>query len=175
MKNTLAITILSTFSFFSLAHTISNQDEYASSAKTIPVESYANETKSDYIEGTTRHIVLFDLKDDVTPAQTKEIIDRFLALKSSKRDGKPYIKNIEVGTGNISKEGQGKGYDLSFTVSFASKGDLNYYVGTPAISDPKYFDANHQKFKDFVGPLLKIEKNPDGSKYVGVLVFDYQL
>ena len=71
MKNTLAITILSTFFFFSLAHTISNQDEYASNPKTIPVESYANETKSDYLEGTTRHIVLFDLKDDVTSSTDK--------------------------------------------------------------------------------------------------------
>ena len=175
MKNTFTIIILSTFSCFSLAHISSNQDEYASSPKRISVERYANETKTDYVEGITKHIVLFDLKDDVTPVQKKEIIDRFLALKGSKRDGKRYIDNIEVGSGNISKEGQGKGYDLAFIVSFGSKGDLNYYVGTPAISDPDYFDANHQNFKDFVGPFLKIEKNPDGSEYVGVLVFDYQL
>ena len=78
MKNTLAITILSTFSFFSLAHTISNQDEYASNPKTIPVESYANETKSDYLEATTRHIVLFDLKDDVLKHRKKKLLTAFL-------------------------------------------------------------------------------------------------
>ena len=95
-------------------------------------------------------------------------------MKNSKRNGEFYIESIEVGVENISKEGQGKGYDLAFIVSFTSKGNLNYYVGTPAISDSDYFDNNHQKFKGFVGPLLKVGKNSDGSDYVGVLVFDYQ-
>ncbi|GLT16926.1 hypothetical protein GCM10007938_07030 [Vibrio zhanjiangensis] len=175
MKISLMMGILSTVSFAVLAHESNNQEEYASSPKPIPVESYAKKTQPQYAEGLTRHIVLFDLKEDVTQSQRQEIIDRFLRLKNSERDGRKYIENIEVGTNNMSKEGQGKGYDLAFVVSFASRGDLNYYVGTPAISDSQYFDNNHQDYKDFVGPFLKVQKNPDGSDYVGVLVFDYQL
>ncbi|MBU2898888.1 Dabb family protein [Vibrio hepatarius] len=175
MKTALTMGIIGSISFSSLAHMNDNQNEYASSAKTISKENYEQKTQPDFENGTTRHIVLFDLKDGITQGQKKEIVTRFLALKNSKRNGKSYIENIEVGAENISKEGQGKGYDLAFIVSFTSKGDLNYYVGTPAISDSDYFDSNHQNFKDFVGPLLKVRKNADGSDYVGVLVFDYQL
>jgi len=175
MKTALTIAIIGSISFSSLAHMNDNQNEYASSPKTILTESYAQKTQPNFEKGITRHIVLFDLKEGVTQQQKQEIVNRFLALKNSKRNGEFYIENIEVGAKNISKEGQGKGYDLAFIVSFTSKGNLNYYVGTPAISDSDYFDNNHQKFKDFVGPLLKVGKNTDGSDYVGVLVFDYQL
>ncbi len=37
---------------------------------------------------------------------------------------------------------------------FSSKGDRNFYVGKPIVTDAKFFDAVHQKFKDFVGPFV---------------------
>jgi hypothetical protein len=175
-KSRLAYLILLSLSCGISAHIIdmNNKAEFSSAPKPIPKNTYSEVTRSKYKAGLTRHIVLFDLKESVTPKEKEEIIKRFLALRSSTRDGKPYIKDIEVGRSNISREGVGKGYDLAFIVSFSSLGDLNYYVGQPAIDDPNYYDAMHQSFKDFVGPFLKVGKNPDGSDNVGVLVFDYQ-
>lgn len=154
---------------------VNNDAEFSSYPQIIEKDKYAETTNPEYKTALTRHVVFFDLKDSVTESQREEIIHRFLELRNSTRYGKPYIHNIEVGHSNISREGVGKGYDVSFIVSFLSQGDLNYYVGQPAISDPKFYDPMHQAFKEFVGPFLKVKKNPDGSDNVGVLVFDYQL
>ncbi|MBV2141955.1 Dabb family protein [Falsochrobactrum sp. TDYN1] len=122
-------------------------------------------TAHDYRPGTVQHIVLFRYKNSVTPAQIKETRERFLALKDeARRDGKPYILRLEAGAQN-SGEGVDHGFQEGFIVTFASEGDRNYYVGTPVVSDPRFYDAAHQRFKDFVGPLLA-EKD-------GVLVFDF--
>ncbi|WGV98259.1 Dabb family protein [Vibrio sp. YMD68] len=173
MKMVRAIALTATLSMPAVAHLNGNENEYSSTAKPIPVKDYAKVTTPNFEKGLIRHIVLFDLKDDVTDVEKQEIVNRFLALRKSTRDGKQYIHNIEAGSQNSSREGQGKGYDLAFMVSFLSQSDLNYYVGTPAISSAQFYDKNHQKFKEFVGPYLKVEKNPGGKDKVGVLVFDY--
>ncbi|TPF73880.1 Dabb family protein [Brucella gallinifaecis] len=122
-------------------------------------------TASEYKPGTIQHIVLFKYKKSVTSAQIQEVRRRFLALKTeAKRNGMPYIQQIEAGAQN-SGEGADKGFQEGFIVTFLSEGDRNYYVGSPVVTDPKFYDQEHQKFKTFVGPLLA---NKDG-----VLVFDF--
>ncbi|MFD1199029.1 Dabb family protein [Brucella gallinifaecis] len=122
-------------------------------------------TAPGYKPGTIQHIVLFKYKNSVTAAQIEEVRKRFLALKTkARRNGKPYIQRLEAGAQN-SGEGADQGFQEGFIVTFRSEGDRNYYVGTPVVTDPKFFDSEHQKFKDFVGPLLA-EKQ-------GALVFDF--
>lgn len=123
-------------------------------------------TASDYKPGTIQHIVLFKYRDGITPAQIMEVRKRFLALKDqARRGGKPYIQRIEAGA-QMSGEGMAHGFQEGFIVTFRSEGDRNYYVGTPVVTDPRFYDPDHQKFKDFVGPLL--------AKKDGVLVFDFK-
>ncbi|MBC2883866.1 Dabb family protein [Ochrobactrum sp. CM-21-5] len=123
-------------------------------------------TSHNYKPGTIQHIVLFRFKETVTPAQIKEVKKRFLALKSqAKRRGKPYIAGLEAGAQN-SGEGVDSGFQQGFIVTFRSEGDRNYYVGSPVVTNARFYDPAHQRFKDFVGPLLA-EKN-------GVLVFDFR-
>lgn len=123
-------------------------------------------TAPNYHPGTIQHIVLFKYKKSVSPAQIKEVRRRFLSLKTeAKRNGKPYIRRLEAGAQN-SGEGVDRGFQEGFIVTFRSEGDRNYYVGSPVVTDSKFYDSAHQKFKDFVGPLLA-EKD-------GVLVFDFK-
>lgn len=127
--------------------------------------SIDNFTAADYKPGTVQHIVLFAYRDSVSPKKIMEVRERFLALKHlSKRNGKPYILDIQAGAQN-SGEGVAHGFQEGFIVSFRSEGDRNYYVGSPVVTDPRFFDPEHEKFKEFVGPLLA-EKD-------GVLVFDF--
>ncbi|MGN7964246.1 Dabb family protein [Brucella sp. 22210] len=123
-------------------------------------------TAPSYHLGAIQHIVLFKYKKSVSPSQIKEVRQRFLALKTeAKRNGKPYITRLEAGAQN-SGEGADRDFQEGFIVTFRSEGDRNYYVGSPVVTDSKFFDPAHQKFKDFVGPLLA-EKD-------GVLVFDFK-
>lgn len=121
-------------------------------------------TAHDYKPGLVRHIVLFRYAPNVTAEQKAEAKDRFLALeREAVRDGRSYIVSIETG-GELSGEGADQGLEQGFIVTFRSQGDRNYYVGQPIVTDPAYFDAAHQSFKDFVGRLL--DQN-------GVIVFDF--
>ncbi|MCT4664398.1 MAG: Dabb family protein [Flavobacteriales bacterium] len=113
---------------------------------------------------TIRHIVLFKYKDSVTDGEKNQVIEKFLALKESKKDGKKYIRDIEYGYQN-SKEGVSKGYEIAFFVTFNSLSDRDYYVGKPFITEMGKYDQAHDDFKAFVGPLLAEEN--------GVLVYDY--
>jgi hypothetical protein len=125
-------------------------------------------TAKDYRPGRTEHIVLFKYKEDITEEQRQLIKKQFMALKSgSKRNGIPYIASIISGSQN-SLEGFSKGYEQAFIVTFRSEGDRNYYVGTPAVSDPQYYDQMHNEFKNFIGPFLRDGEN-------GVLVFDFKV
>ena len=122
-------------------------------------------TTPDFKTGTIQHIVLFRYKPEVGGEQRKEVFDRFLQLKDkAKRDGKPYIVSIKAGAQNMSLEGAGQNFDQAFIVEFRSEGDRNYYVGTPAITDPAFYDPAHQEFKEFVGPFLTEH---------GALVYDF--
>ena len=123
-------------------------------------------TSHTYNPGNIKHIVIFKYKDSVTPKQKKDVIQRFLHLQKSKRPGEksPYIVSIITGSQN-SGEKASMGFEQAFIVTFCSEGDRNYYVGTPVVSDPAYYDRNHAEFKKFVAPLLA-DNN-------GVLVFDF--
>ncbi|HHV70737.1 Dabb family protein [Brucella intermedia] len=123
-------------------------------------------TAGRYKPGTIQHIVLFRFKDGVTAAQIGEVKQRFLALKDqARRNGKPYIVRIDAGA-QSSGEGVSRGFQQGFIVTFRSEGDRNYYVGSPVVTNARFYDPAHQRFKDFVGPLLA-EKD-------GVLVFDFR-
>ena len=125
-------------------------------------------TAKDYRLGRTEHIVLFKYKEDITDEQRQLIKKQFMSLKNgSKRNGVPYIASIITGPQN-SLEGLSKGYEQAFIVTFRSEGDRNYYVGTPAVSDPQYYDPLHNEFKSFVAPFLR-----DGDN--SVLVFDFRV
>jgi hypothetical protein len=125
-------------------------------------------TATTYKPGKLQHIVLFRYDQQVTAAKRDEVVQRFLALQQEcMRDGKPYLQSIETGSQN-SHEGVAHGFEDAFIVTFKSEGDRNYYVGQPFVNDSDYYDPAHQKFKDFVGPLLH---KPIGT--TGVLVFDF--
>ncbi|MBT2621236.1 Dabb family protein [Chryseobacterium sp. ISL-6] len=112
------------------------------------------------------HWVLFKFRSDITPPEKQMVIDRFLALKNSVKNGTSYIPFIEYGyEDNRVKEAGG--FDVAFRVGFSSLKDRDYYVGKPFQTDPGTFDPMHDDFKNFVGPYL----NPTG----GVLVFDYEV
>lgn len=124
-------------------------------------------TDPNYKPGIVRHIVLFRYDASITSEQKTAVRRKFLSLKKRCiRNGKPYIQSIEAGS-QISGEGVGGGFEDGFLVTFKSQGDANYYIGTPIIKDPKFFDPAHEAFKKFVGPLLRQPANPSG-----VLVFD---
>ncbi len=122
-------------------------------------------TAPDFKTGTIQHIVLFRYKPEVGGEQRKEVFDRFLQLKDkAKRDGRPYIVSIKAGAQNMSLEGAGQNFVQAFIVEFRSEGDRNYYVGTPAVTNPAFYDPEHQEFKEFVGPFLTEH---------GALVYDF--
>jgi hypothetical protein len=125
-------------------------------------------TAKDYRPGRTEHIVLFKYKEDITEDQRQLIKKQFMALKNgSKRNGIPYIASIISGS-QSSLEGLSKGYEQAFIVTFRSEGDRNFYVGTPAVSDPQYYDQLHSEFKNFIEPFLRDGEN-------GILVFDFKV
>lgn len=109
------------------------------------------------------HLVLFKFRPNITQAEKQEIINRFMALKNSLKNGKRY-HNIEFGFQN-SKEGLSQGLEIGFRVTFSSEEDRDYYVGKPFLSLPGTYDQDHDAFKSFVGPYLDPNQ--------GVLVFDY--
>lgn len=116
--------------------------------------------------GEVTHIVLFRFRDGITAEQIAEVEIRFRALAGSRHRDDLYITSIRAGFQN-SGEGASGGYELGFVVTFASLGDRNFYVGEPVVTDSAFFDPEHARFKEFVGPFLR-----PGSE--GVLVFDFQ-
>lgn len=123
-------------------------------------------TASDYKPGLVKHIVLLQYAPGVSDETQQEVIDAFLALKKTLRNGNPYIKTIDVGE-QSSGEGVDRGYTQGFIVTFESEGDRNYYVGSPIVNDANYYDQSHAAFKTFVAPLLATPN--------GVLVFDFTI
>ena len=78
-------------------------------------------------EKVLRHIVMYKFKDDVTPAQLKEVIDAFAGLPK-KIDA---IIGFEHGT-NVSKEGKSDGFTHVFVVTFKNEADRDAYIAHPA-------------------------------------------
>lgn len=140
-----------------------NFESLASKNKEIGNNAFTSQT---YNPGYIKHIVIFKYRNGVTPEQKKEVIQRFLDLRKSQRPGEksPYIISIATGA-QSSGENAGLGFEQVFIVTFRSEGDRNYYVGTPVVHDPAYYDSQHAEFKKFVEPLL--------AKNNGVLVFDF--
>ncbi|GBR02793.1 Dabb family protein [Acetobacter oeni] len=113
-------------------------------------------TSAGFRPGTVRHMVMFRLRPDVTATQRATVINGFRDLvKLSKRpDGTPVIQSLETGIQD-SGEGADQGLELGFLVTFRSQGDRNFYVGTPTVTDPAFFDPAHERYKERVAPFLK--------------------
>lgn len=120
---------------------------------------------SDYRPGTLRHIVLFRFRPTALVSEVDAVTARFVALADEcVRDGRRYIVSLETGP-QLSTEGAGEGFDRAFLLTFASEGDLNYYVGRPAVDAPGLFDPAHDAFKESVGSMLDT---------AGVVAFDFR-
>ncbi|MBF4461466.1 MULTISPECIES: Dabb family protein [unclassified Rathayibacter] len=120
---------------------------------------------ADFRPGVLRHIVLLRFRPTALVAEAEEVTRRFLALADEcVRGGRPYIRSIETGP-QLSTEGAGEGFDRAFLLTFASEGDLNYYLGRPAVDAPGLFDPAHDAFKAFVGPVLDT---------AGIVAFDFR-
>ncbi|WP_322545189.1 Dabb family protein [Elizabethkingia miricola] len=119
-------------------------------------------------ESRIEHLVLFRFKNTITLQEKEDIINRFMALKNSLKDGKHYMK-IEYGFQK--SRGVKKGnYDVGFRVTFNSMEDRDYYVGKiEGQPVPVRYDHMHDAFKNFVSPYLDI----DDLETKGILVFDY--
>src|SRR5438309_2148940 len=74
-----------------------------------------------------RHIVMYQFKPEVTPAQLQEVIDAFAGLPK-KIDT---IIGFEHGT-NVSKEGKSDGFSHVFVVTFKTEADRDAYIVHPA-------------------------------------------
>ncbi|KUY28549.1 Dabb family protein [Elizabethkingia ursingii] len=119
-------------------------------------------------ESRIEHLVLFKFKPTITSEEKQEVINRFMALNNSLKDGKHYVK-IEYGFQNSMVEAKGN-YDIGFRVTFKSLADRDYYVGKiDGQPVPLEYDKMHDAFKSFVGPYLDV----DDPETKGVLVFDY--
>ncbi|MGP2734209.1 Dabb family protein [Serratia bockelmannii] len=125
-------------------------------------------TEGTYNPKILKHIVILKYKKSVTEKQKDVTKRRFLQLQKSRRSGEknPYILSIITGAQN-SGEKANMGFEQAFIVTFRSEGDRNYYVGSPIVNNPAFFDKQHDAFKKFVGPLL-VENN-------GALVFDFNV
>jgi hypothetical protein len=120
-------------------------------------------TAEAYKPGLIRHIVLFQYALGTTATQRGQVVERFLALGDAcrRKGGDRYLIGIETGP-QTSGEGADKGLNQGFIVTLKSEGDRNYYVGTPVVHDPAYYDQAHQEYKDFIKPLVR-----------NALVFDF--
>jgi hypothetical protein len=112
------------------------------------------------------HWVLFKFRKNITEAERQEVVERFLELKNSMRNGKPYIQFIEYGFEN-NNSATDFNFEIAFRVSFLSVEDRDYYVGKPFQSDAGNFDSLHDEFKNFVGEYL--------DPLNGAIVFDYDV
>lgn len=119
-------------------------------------------TGPDYKPGLVRHMVMFRYKPGTSEAIRRQIREQFLAMQqSARRNGRPYILSIETGLQN-SGEGADQGLQEAFLITFRSEGDRNYYVGTPVVNSPAYYEPTHERFKQFAFPHIQ-----------SAVVFDY--
>lgn len=77
-----------------------------------------------------RHIVMYQFKSEVTPAQLQEVIDAFAGLPKKINT----IVGFEHGP-NVSKEGKSEGFTHVFVVTFKNEKDLADYIAHPAHAD----------------------------------------
>lgn len=105
-----------------------------------------------YKEQKLERLLLVKFRKDISDEKKQEILNVFMDLNQSLKDGKPYLK-AEYGFQN-SKEGLGGGYEVGFRISFHSLEDQYYFdknlLGTDGISA-------YDKFKN----SLTVLKDPD--------------
>ena len=77
-----------------------------------------------------RHIVMYQFKPDLKPAQLQEVIDAFAGLPKKI----PTIIAFEHGT-NVSQEGKSDGFTHVFVVTFKNEKDRDDYIAHPAHAD----------------------------------------
>ena len=87
-------------------------------------------TPASAAEKVLRHIVMYQFKPDVTPAQLQEVIDAFAGLPKKVNT----IIGFEHGP-NVSKEGKSEGFTHVFVVTFKNEKDLADYIAHPAHAD----------------------------------------
>lgn len=78
-------------------------------------------------EKVLRHIVMYKFKDNLPPADLKEVIDTFAALPKKINT----IIGFEHGT-NVSREGKSDGLTHCFVVTFRDEKGLATYLDHPA-------------------------------------------
>lgn len=98
-----------------------------------------NSTAQDNADRELRHVVAFKFKEGVSEVQIKEVVDAFVALKTSI----PIIKSLEWGTNN-SPEGLNKGTTHGFILTFTSEKDRDDYLVHP----------EHKKFVELLMPHM---------------------
>lgn len=87
-------------------------------------------TTSSAAEKVLRHIVMYQFKAELKPAQVQEVIDAFAALPKKI----PTIIGFEHGT-NVSQEGKSDGFTHIFVVTFKNEKDRDDYIAHPAHAD----------------------------------------
>lgn len=98
-------------------------------------------------ERVLKHIVMYQFKPELTPAQVQEVVEAFAALPQQI----DLILGLEYGT-NVSQEGRSEGFTHVFVLTFRSEQDLQDYLVHPA----------HQAYVNLVR-----------DRRAKVLVFDY--
>ncbi|NHO32520.1 Dabb family protein [Acetobacter fallax] len=113
-------------------------------------------TAAGFRPGTVRHMVMFQLRPEVTAAEREEVINGFrdLAKLSKRPDGTLVVQSLDIGVQD-SGEGTDLELELGFLVTFRSQGDRNFYVGRPVVNDPTFFDPAHERYKQRIAPFLK--------------------
>ncbi|WP_165992592.1 Dabb family protein [Acetobacter lambici] len=113
-------------------------------------------TAPDFKPGLIRHVVMFRFNPRATQAERHEVTKRFVALASLSRrpNGAAVVVSIETGP-QMSGENADIGLEQAYLVTFRSEGDRNFYVGSPIVSNPQYFDPAHNAFKSFAGSYLE--------------------
>ncbi|MHC1479814.1 Dabb family protein [Frateuria aurantia] len=111
-------------------------------------------TGPDYKPGLVRHMVMFRYKPGTSDAVRQQIRAQFLALQQTALcHGHPCILAIETGV-QSSGEGADEGLQEAFLLTFRSEGDRNYFVGTPVVTQPAYYEPHHEMFKHFAFPHI---------------------
>ncbi len=112
-------------------------------------------TAPNYKPRIVKYTIVFRYLKTTTVAQQEEVRKRFMELKEkAKRNGHQYIVSIQDTMQNDLRWVDKKS-DQCFTIIFHTEGDRNYFVGTPVIRNPNFYDTAYQEFKEFAAPFLK--------------------
>ncbi|MYY27378.1 hypothetical protein [Elizabethkingia anophelis] len=108
------------------------------------------------------HVVVLKFRFDIDALFKDRIVESFISLSASKKNGQTYILSIKRCYGLLLSAAVFQDYDELFIISFSCDEDRDYYIGT----DLNYCDQNFLFFKQFVTPYLDEDK--------GFLTFAYK-